>query len=82
VSIYIVAKSGSLTADVYGHSADKKSRYHTVDYAQSSCTCTQFGLRGKYCMHLWAVHWFESNGPVHEWDREYQLITAGVDHKY
>ncbi|KIM87288.1 hypothetical protein PILCRDRAFT_271067 [Piloderma croceum F 1598] len=67
---------------VYYIDADKKSRYHTVDYAQSSCTCTQFGLRGKYCMHLWAVHWFESNGPVHEWDREYQLITAGVDHKY
>jgi hypothetical protein len=56
--------------DEYVHSANKKSRYHTVDYAKPSCTCTQFGLKGKYCMHLWAVHWFSSNGPVHEWNRE------------
>jgi len=51
-SILLHVKSGSLTADVYGHSANKKSQYHMVDYTQLSCMCMQFSLRGKHCIHL------------------------------
>ncbi|KZP02693.1 hypothetical protein FIBSPDRAFT_905615, partial [Athelia psychrophila] len=50
-------------------SAAQESRSHTVEYNMPLCTCTVFLQTGKFCMHLWAVRWFVSNGPIQDWSR-------------
>jgi hypothetical protein len=49
----------------------QQARSHTVDIHEPRCTCTEFDQTGKFCGHLWAVHWYQSNGPVDEWEGEF-----------
>lgn len=51
---------------------------HTVNSQLPSCSCTAFTLTGKYCSHLWAVHWYTTNGPADEWEGEKRLVCLHV----
>ncbi|KZT31658.1 hypothetical protein SISSUDRAFT_1038288 [Sistotremastrum suecicum HHB10207 ss-3] len=40
----------------------------TTQYDVRFQNCHRWQQTGKYCEHLWAIHWYESNGSIEEWN--------------
>lgn len=58
------------------HCSKKKNENvcYEVNRLGPSCPCHQFKMTGKLCAHLWAAEWYETNGPIEQWEGKQTYI--------